>query len=122
MFQGIEIACRSSPLARKLTTYRTVAGALKLVAEAFPWQEGSQFVYTQDNHNSVLGIRELALDQGATATCVEMTSIKGELLSSCASLGIHLLHAVPHHTMSCCASMGRCLLHAVPCHIISCCT
>ncbi|KAL0050843.1 hypothetical protein WJX82_008290 [Trebouxia sp. C0006] len=52
-------------------------GALKLVAEAFPWQEGSQFVYTQDNHNSVLGIRELAIDQGASATCVEMSSAKG---------------------------------------------
>ncbi|KAL0025505.1 hypothetical protein WJX77_007273 [Trebouxia sp. C0004] len=52
-------------------------GALKLVAEAFPWQEGSQFEYTQDNHNSVLGIRELALDQGASATCVEMSSAKG---------------------------------------------
>lgn len=53
-------------------------GALKLVGEAFPWQEGSEFVYTQDNHNSVLGIRELALDHGATATCVEFDSEKGQ--------------------------------------------
>lgn len=54
-----------------------LAGALKLVGEAFPWQEGSQFAYTQDNHNSVLGIRELALNQGATATCVEIHSSQG---------------------------------------------
>lgn len=51
-----------------------LTGALKLVGESFPWQEGSQFVYTQDNHNSVLGIRELALDRGASATCVELYS------------------------------------------------
>lgn len=50
------------------------AGALKLVAEAFPWQAGSQFAYTRDNHNSVLGMRELALGQGATALCMDMHS------------------------------------------------
>ena len=54
-----------------------LSGALKLVGEAFPWQDGSQFVYTQDNHNSVLGIRELALDHGAAASCVEINSGKG---------------------------------------------
>ena len=48
------------------------AGALKLVAEAFPWQSGSQFVYTRDNHNSVLGIREVAMDAGATAIAVDV--------------------------------------------------
>ena len=57
----------------------TGTGALKLVGEAFPWQDGSQFVYTQDNHNSVLGIRELALDHGATAACVEFDSDTGML-------------------------------------------
>ena len=54
-----------------------LAGALKLVGEAFFWQGGSQFVYTQDNHNSVLGTRELALDCGATASCVEIDSHDG---------------------------------------------
>lgn len=80
-------------------SFCNVAGALKLVAEAFPWQEGSQFVYTQDNHNSVLGIRELALDQGATASCVQMGSAKGELLFPVPSPGKCLLHAVPHHIL-----------------------
>ena len=56
-----------------------LAGALKLVGEAFPWQDGSQFAYTRDNHNSVLGIRELALDHGAIANCVEINSGKGIL-------------------------------------------
>lgn len=41
-------------------------GALKLVAESFPWTNNSRFVYLRQNHNSVLGIREVALDQGAT--------------------------------------------------------
>ncbi len=47
------------------------AGAIKLVAEAFPWSEQSHFAYTLDNHNSVLGVREVAMDAGATATAVE---------------------------------------------------
>ena len=41
-------------------------GALKLVAESFPWTNRSRFVYLRQNHNSVLGIREVALDQGAS--------------------------------------------------------
>jgi len=41
-------------------------GALKLVAESFPWTNRSRFVYLRQNHNSVLGIREIALDQGAS--------------------------------------------------------
>ena len=45
-------------------------GALKLLAEAFPWQTGSMFAYTVDNHNSVVGIREEALAAGASAAAV----------------------------------------------------
>lgn len=40
--------------------------ALKLVGESFPWTNSSRFVYLRQNHNSVLGIRELALGQGAS--------------------------------------------------------
>lgn len=40
-------------------------GALKLIAESFPWTNASKFVYLRQNHNSVLGIREVAMDQGA---------------------------------------------------------
>ena len=40
------------------------------MAEAFPWRPGSAFVYTVDNHNSVLGMREEALAGGAAAAAV----------------------------------------------------
>ena len=36
-------------------------GALKLVGECFPWTRMSNFWYTMENHNSVLGIREYPL-------------------------------------------------------------
>ena len=35
-------------------------GALKLVGEAYPFEPGSRFLLTSDNHNSVNGIREFA--------------------------------------------------------------
>ena len=53
------------------------AGAMKLVAESFPWSEQSCFAYTLDNHNSVVGMREHALHSGAKAQA-------GNLLSSAA--------------------------------------
>lgn len=52
-------------------------------------------MYTQDNHNSVLGIRELALDHGATATCVEFDSEKGVL--PCMVVLLLVAASPPHH-------------------------
>ena len=46
----------------------TPAAALKLVGESFPWGPGSTFAYLRDNHNSVLGIRQLAAAGGAACT------------------------------------------------------
>ncbi|GBG70232.1 hypothetical protein CBR_g6363 [Chara braunii] len=46
--------------------------ALKLVGETFPWSLESYFLYTQENHNSVLGIRQYALDCGSTAVAVDL--------------------------------------------------
>src|SRR5215471_15293345 len=40
-------------------------GALKLIAEAYPFNCGSRFALTVDNHNSVNGIREFARRAGA---------------------------------------------------------
>lgn len=40
-------------------------GACRLVAEAYPFDHGSRFVLTSDNHNSVNGIREFARARGA---------------------------------------------------------
>ncbi|EKM53775.1 uncharacterized protein PHACADRAFT_260279 [Phanerochaete carnosa HHB-10118-sp] len=59
-------------------------GALKLVGESFPFQEGSSFVLSADSHNSVHGIRQFAawkdakvvyipcLDQGGVDTKTAM--------------------------------------------------
>ncbi len=48
------------------------AGAMKLVAESFPWSEQSCFAYTLDNHNSIVGMREHALHSGAKALAVHL--------------------------------------------------
>ena len=44
------------------------SGALKLVGESYPFTEGSQYVLTFDNHNSVNGIRMFAQSRGAKFT------------------------------------------------------
>lgn len=41
-------------------------GAIRLVAEAYPWRAGSSLLLTADNHNSVNGVREWARRGGAT--------------------------------------------------------
>jgi selenocysteine lyase/cysteine desulfurase len=43
-------------------------GAIKLVAEGFPFGRGSHYVLAADNHNSVNGVREYAARAGATVT------------------------------------------------------
>ena len=58
-------------------TVPRTAGALKLVGEMMPWEAASQFVFTQDNHNSVLGIRNLANAAGASSLAVTMQSAQG---------------------------------------------
>ena len=52
------------------------SGALRLVGEAFQFQPGSRLALLQDNHNSVLGIREYAAARGAT---VEMIPLRPDL-------------------------------------------
>lgn len=42
------------------------SGALKLIGESYPWEAGSRYLMTADNHNSVNGIREFAKARGAT--------------------------------------------------------
>lgn len=41
------------------------SAALRLVGEAYPFETGSRFLLSADNHNSVHGIREYAQRQGA---------------------------------------------------------
>ena len=47
--------------------------ALRLAGELVPWAPGAAFAWLQDNHNSVLGIRQLAARAGAA------TYVMGEL-------------------------------------------
>lgn len=49
------------------------SGALKLVGEAYPFENGSRYLLTFDNHNSVNGIREFARRRGADVTYLPLT-------------------------------------------------
>jgi selenocysteine lyase/cysteine desulfurase len=49
-------------------------GACRLVAEAYPFDRGTGLVLTQDNHNSVNGIREFARSRGASTRYVPFCS------------------------------------------------
>ncbi|OZJ05466.1 hypothetical protein BZG36_01662 [Bifiguratus adelaidae] len=46
--------------------------SIKLVAEIFPWQQGSHFVCLQESHTSILGIRGIV--NGIEGTSASMTS------------------------------------------------
>jgi len=48
-------------------------GALKHVAESYPFSDRSQYLLTVDNHNSVNGIRELARARGASVEYAPVT-------------------------------------------------
>lgn len=49
---------------------QNATGALKIVGESFPFDEGSSFVLCADAHNSVHGIRQFALSKGAEVSYV----------------------------------------------------
>ncbi|KAL8205664.1 hypothetical protein R6Q57_009215 [Mikania cordata] len=63
--------CNASPKEYKCIFTSGATAALKLVGEAFPWSDQSTFMYTIENHNSVLGIREYALNKGASALAID---------------------------------------------------
>ena len=50
------------------------SAALKIVGESFPFESGSRFSLTADNHNSVNGIREFAKVKGASVEYVPLDS------------------------------------------------
>ena len=50
--------------------------SLHLIGETFPWTKKSNFYYLRENHNSVLGIREIALHHGATFHVVNSTDVE----------------------------------------------
>ena len=45
-------------------------GALKLLAENFCWDYESKFIFLEDSHTSVVGIREIAKKEGSSFTCM----------------------------------------------------
>ena len=49
------------------------SGAIKLVAESYPFAPGGKLLLTTDNHNSVNGIREFAQSKGVTASYAPLT-------------------------------------------------
>jgi molybdenum cofactor sulfurtransferase len=51
------------------------SGALKLVGESYQFEEGSRYVLTADNHNSVNGIREFATMKGADVRYVPLNKV-----------------------------------------------
>ncbi|XP_031275116.1 molybdenum cofactor sulfurase-like isoform X1 [Pistacia vera] len=64
--------CNASPEDYKCIFTSGATAALKLIGEAFPWSQQSCFMYTMENHNSVLGIREYALSHGAAAFAIDI--------------------------------------------------
>lgn len=50
---------------------RSCTDSLRLVADTFPWGPGARFAYLVQNHNSVLGMRDVARSRGAQAYAVE---------------------------------------------------
>ncbi len=49
------------------------SGAIKLVAEAYPFEAGGRLLLSVDNHNSVNGVREFASRSGATVDYAPLT-------------------------------------------------
>ncbi|KAF6170534.1 hypothetical protein GIB67_031942 [Kingdonia uniflora] len=64
--------CNASSKDYKCIFTAGATAALKLVGEAFPWSSDSCFMYTMENHNSVLGIREYALGKKAAAFAIDI--------------------------------------------------
>lgn len=65
---------------RKYTVIFTASAtaSLRLLAESFPWSDESLYLYTRDNHNSVLGIRRWATHWGAKFRSVDSDELQGE--------------------------------------------
>jgi len=49
-------------------------GAVRLLAEGFPWSSRSEFAYTRGNHTSVVGARGCAAAAGAKVSVVDVVA------------------------------------------------
>ncbi|WP_459546893.1 aminotransferase class V-fold PLP-dependent enzyme [Nocardia sp. X0981] len=50
------------------------SAACRILGESYPFTEGTRFVFTADNHNSVTGIREFARARGSAVATVPITT------------------------------------------------
>eukprot|EP00632_Arachnochrysis_sp_CCMP2950_P016105 CAMPEP_0185700436 /NCGR_PEP_ID=MMETSP1164-20130828/7493_1 /TAXON_ID=1104430 /ORGANISM="Chrysoreinhardia sp, Strain CCMP2950" /LENGTH=673 /DNA_ID=CAMNT_0028367387 /DNA_START=61 /DNA_END=2082 /DNA_ORIENTATION=+ len=55
---------------------RSCTDSLRLVADTFPWAPTGEFRYLVQNHNSVLGIRDVARSRGAAARAVDVEDVE----------------------------------------------
>jgi molybdenum cofactor sulfurtransferase len=93
---------RASPDEHAVIFTQNASGALKLVGESYPFEPGSRYLLTFDNHNSVNGIREFARARGAEVTYAPVLPpdmyMDDDKLQAClgaASSGAHNLFAYP---------------------------
>jgi len=63
---------RASPDEYAVIFTQNASGALKIVAESYPFEPGSRLVLSTDNHNSVNGLREFAAARGARVRYVPL--------------------------------------------------
>lgn len=71
-------------------------GALKLVGESFPFQEGSTFVLSADSHNSVHGIRQFAAWKNAQVVYIPCLDQGG--VDTKTAMDVLSTHRAPHDT------------------------
>jgi selenocysteine lyase/cysteine desulfurase len=62
----------ADPAEYDLVFTANASGAMRILAEAFPFRAGSRLVLTADNHNSVNGLRVPARTRGAIVRCVPL--------------------------------------------------
>ncbi|MFY2559483.1 aminotransferase class V-fold PLP-dependent enzyme [Corallococcus terminator] len=63
---------RCSPEEYEIVFTPNASGAIRLVAESFPFENGSEFLLAKDNHTSIHGIREYARSKGASVKYVPL--------------------------------------------------
>ena len=66
----------ADPRDYELVFTANASGAMRILAEAFPFRHGSRLVMTADNHNSVNGLRRPARRAGATVEYVPLDNCR----------------------------------------------
>lgn len=60
----------------QLVFTKSATDALKIIGETFPWREGGEFRYLRENHNSVLGMRQYAIEHGGRFNAVSEDDVE----------------------------------------------